>query len=254
MKEKLLSLKNKPVVLLAVAAVLLLLSTVGATQAAITSYSENYETTIKAPTLNASLMEKQDGEFLEIGATGNSVLLSKMLEQSEGKLILGKTYTEELKVRNTGTTDAYVRVVITKNWSDAAGNIDRKLSPENIEILLAETGNWVKDDSASTDERTVLYYKNILPVYDGTNADKSDTSIFMETVKVRSGFDLIVEDKNEDNNDKIITYSYPYDGYKMNVTVEVDAVQTYDAVEAIKSAWGVNVEASETDGSLTFKF
>lgn len=247
MKEKLLSLKNKPVILLAVAAVLLLVSTVGATQAAITATNkDSYTAKMQAPTLNVSLLENQgtgeDAAFVEIG---ESVILSKMLDQSNGKLIPGKIYEEELKVQNNGNTDAYVRVVITKNWLDANNVPDRTLSPENIKLGFDDQGEWILDASASTSERTVLYYKNILSANGGV------TPIFLETLQIQNGFDLIVKEKtvSENNGYKVIEYSHPYDGYSMNISVEVDAVQTYDAAEAIKSAWGV--EATLADGVIT---
>lgn len=246
MKEKLLSLKNKPVILLAVAAVLLLVSTVGATQAAITATNkDSYTAKMQAPTLSVSLLENQGTEedsFVEIG---KSVILSKMLDQSNGKLIPGKIYKEELKVQNDGDTDAYVRVVITKNWLDADGKPDRMLSPKNIKLVFDDQGEWIVDASASTSERTVLYYKNILSAKGGV------TPVFLETLQVQNGFDLIVKEEkvSESNGYKVIEYSHPYDGYSMNISVEVDAVQTYDAAEAIKSAWGV--EATLADGVIT---
>ena len=127
-----------------------------------------------------------------------------------------------------------------------ANNVpDRTLSPENIKLGFDDQGEWILDASASTSERTVLYYKNILSANGGV------TPIFLKTLQVQNGFDLIVKEKtvSESNEYKVIEYSHPYDGYSMNISVEVDAVQTYDAAEAIKSAWGV--EATLADGVIT---
>ena len=42
-----------------------------------------------------------------------------------------------------------------------------------------------------------------------------------------------------------------YDGYSFQVEAEVDAVQTHNAQDAIKSAWGVDVDvAANGDISL----
>ena len=41
-----------------------------------------------------------------------------------------------------------------------------------------------------------------------------------------------------------------YDGYQSVVEIEVDAVQTHNAVDAIKSAWGVDV-AVDANGALS---
>ena len=46
-----------------------------------------------------------------------------------------------------------------------------------------------------------------------------------------------------------ITTTFAYDGYRFNLKAEVDAVQTHNAEDAIKSAWGVDVEIRE-DGTL----
>ena len=41
----------------------------------------------------------------------------------------------------------------------------------------------------------------------------------------------------------VITTTYKYDGVEFHVDVEVDAVQTHNAQDAIKSAWGVDASA-----------
>ena len=49
-------------------------------------------------------------------------------------------------------------------------------------------------------------------------------------------------------------YDYAYDGYKFVVEAEVNAVQTHNAKEAIKSAWGVDVElAADGSGNISLK-
>ena len=44
-----------------------------------------------------------------------------------------------------------------------------------------------------------------------------------------------------------IRYTYKYDGYSFHVDAEVDAVQTHNAQEAIKSAWGVDVSVNDDE-------
>ncbi len=46
-----------------------------------------------------------------------------------------------------------------------------------------------------------------------------------------------------DNGDGTITTVYKYDGVMFNVDVEVDAVQTHNAQDAIRRAWGVDAAA-----------
>ena len=58
----------------------------------------------------------------------------------------------------------------------------------------------------------------------------------------------MTEDKN---GYKTITTVYDYDGYSLQIEAEVDAVQIHNAVDAIKSAWGVDVDvAANGDISL----
>ena len=45
---------------------------------------------------------------------------------------------------------------------------------------------------------------------------------------------------HEDKETHVITMIYKYDGVEFHVDVEVDAVQTHNAQDAIKSAWGVD--------------
>ena len=52
--------------------------------------------------------------------------------------------------------------------------------------------------------------------------------------------------------DNTITYSYKYYGYTFHVDAEVDAVQTHNAKDAIKSAWGVDVSVSDDESSIGF--
>ena len=40
----------------------------------------------------------------------------------------GKAYGEELGVSNSGSIDSYVRVILTKSWTDTKGNKDTELS------------------------------------------------------------------------------------------------------------------------------
>ena len=51
---------------------------------------------------------------------------------------------------------------------------------------------------------------------------------------------------------KTIRTVYLHDGAYMSVEAEVDAVQTHNAEEAIKSAWGVDVTVG-ADGTLELR-
>ena len=53
-----------------------------------------------------------------------------------------------------------------------------------------------------------------------------------------SDYDAAVETKRN-----TVTTTYKYDGVEFHVDVEADAVQTHNAQDAIKSAWGADASA-----------
>ena len=58
--------------------------------------------------------------------------------------------------------------------------------------------------------------------------------------------------QTDDNGLTTITTTYEYDGAQFVLEATVDAVQTHNAKDAIKSAWGVDVNISD-DGALSLE-
>ena len=260
--------KIKPLFLLIAAAVLLLASTVGSTQAALTYYSENYMAEVTVSNIGVKLLENgtevsrrnyvddkgitwddtNDGTLFASGKLKEVCADGELKEVNASDLVLGKKYQEELKAENSGAIASYVRMIITKSWKDANGKKDTTLSPALIDLNLVTGDNgWVVDQSASTPERTVLYYKNILKVGEATTA-------CTDTVRIDPAISTkVIETVSTDAAGlKTITFVYEYDGYTFNIEAEVDAVQTHNAIDAIKSAWGVDVAVDE-HGTLSLK-
>lgn len=237
-------------ILLAAAAVLLVTSAVGSTRAALTYYSDNYVAEVQVHEIGVSLIENDEeivattyGQVDDNDAKYKGVLLENLLEEDE-KFAPGKLYKEELKVGNKGTIDSYVRVILTKSWADADGNKDTTLDPDLIELELVTNDGWVVDEEASTKERTVLYFTDILPV-------GAITSELTSTLRINENITTkVYETVKEADGYTTITYEYAYDGYSFFIEAEVDAVQTHNAADAIKSAWGVDVTVN-ADGSLS---
>lgn len=230
-------------------AVLLLASTVGSTRAALTYYSENYEMRIEVPSIGVSLVENGDvvGSRNYVGnqwQESGGELLANMLPGENEKLVPGRKYDEALRVRNSGTIDSYVRVILYKNWTkDGETVADTELSPDLIDLNLTGNG-WIVDEDASTAERTVLYYTSILP-------SGQDTSPFSDWLRIDSSIgDKVTETRTTADGWTTVTTTFAYDGYRFNIKAEADAVQTHNAVEAIRSAWGVDVSIGE-NGSLS---
>ena len=250
MKKKRFPFKKTTVALLSASAVLLIGSTVGSTRAALTYYSENYSAQVSVSNIGVSLLE--NGETVsrrDYDANGewnetSGELLSHLKDEA---VVPGKSYDEALSVSNSGSIDSYVRVILTRSWADSEGNTDTTLSPDLIGLNLTEGSGWIVDESASTTERTVLYYTNILPAGQTTPA-------LSDTVRIDPAVANKVEESvsTDENGHKTITFTYAYDGYTFELDAEVHAVQTHNAADAIKSAWGVDVDVA-ADGTISLR-
>lgn len=242
--------KHIPILLLCVSVGLLLLSTVGSARAALTYYSENYAMEVTVSSIGVTLTENGTAvsyrKYLEDdwSDSGTGELLTHMLEDTEGKLVPGRNYPESLAVTNSGAIDSYVRVILRRSWQDGENRKDTALSPELIQLGLTEGSGWVLDEKASTPERMILYYTKVLPAGESTPA-LCDTLCVSPQILSR-----VREDVRETAEGRVITTSYQYDGYWMNLEAEVDAVQTHSGEEAVRSAWGIDVKIGE-DGTLT---
>ena len=237
------------VLLLAASAVLLVGSGVGSARAALTYYSENYSVQMNMQSIGVSLVENDkvvssrdyaDEDKWE-GTTEGS-LLSNLLGEDE-KFTPGKKYDEAISVTNSGNIDTFVRVIITKSWQDANGGKNTALDPQLIELNYLTDNGWVIAEDQSTTERTVLYYTKALPVGESTPA-------LSDTLRINES---IASEVNKTVKDNTITYTYKYDGYTFHLDAEVDAVQTHNAKDAIKSAWGVDVNVTEDETGLSLQ-
>lgn len=242
------------VLLLAAAVILLAVSGIGSTRAALTYYSENYTAEVAMYDIGVTLVETSASGTKDISSrdyTGSGdvwdetqgVLLEDMLEETDGKLRLGRNYKEELAVKNSGNIDEYVRVRIYRYWTNADGTKELDLAPDLIDLNLTGNG-WIVDENGSTEERTVLYWPQILAVGE-TTAALSDTLKIDNSVASK----VTTETTVEDGVTRTVT-TFNYDGAMFHLEAEVDAVQTHNAQDAIKSAWGVDVNV-ESDGTLS---
>ena len=236
-------------ILAGLAVALLLGSAIGSTRAALTYYSENYTAQITVSQIGVSLVENgkvvssrdyEDNEWKTTTNRGNAsasgALLQNMLAGKNGKkekLALNKPYEEKLTVRNSGSIDEYVRVRIYRYWMKDGRKITT-LSPSLIKLNLVNEDQWVRESGASggneEKECMELYYKGILP-------SGSETAAFADSVMIDG---QVAQEARIEENGNVITTIYKYDGVEFHVDVEVDAVQTHNAQDAIKSAWGVD--------------
>ncbi len=245
------------------AVALLLFSSIGGARAALAYYSDTYSSRVQMYDIGVTLEENgksvswrnydansADGSWDE--STGT--LLTQMLPKGE-QLQIGRKYKEELRVKNTGTINQYVRVSIYKYWTNApdkenqnetenpAKRID--LSPNLIQLHLANTGSeWLVDESASTTERTVLYYSKLLKSGD-------TTPIFADSFSIDGMVATKVSQTSETKDGyTTITTSYDYDGAQFCIEAKVDAVQEHNVRDAVWSAWGRRVTVDNGTLSL----
>jgi len=197
-------------------------------QAAPRAISEYYGAQVQLTNIETALVE--NGTQVADGGD----LLTNLVPEGES-FTIGKTYDEELRVRNIGVTadggiDEYVRVTVYRYWSDKEGNVlkDTSLKPEYIDLHFVEGNGWTIDTAASTPERTVLYYSGILAADGGTSspfADKLAISSEVATAIAASG-------------EQGVDGEYPYEEVNFHVEAVVDAVQTHNNPDAKTSAWG----------------
>lgn len=214
--------------LFVIAAALMLSGTIAGTRAALIYNSENY---------TASIQMTDD-----FGATvvENGALVSgdELLAAAGDAVVPGQTYDEVLRVRNTGSRDEYVRVTIYKYWIDADGKA-RDLTPDLIGLELDESGAWIVDEDASTEERVVMYYTGML-------AAGEDSAPFATSLTIDGSLASKVTVEEEAGT---VTVSYDYNGVSFGLEAEVDAVQSHNAEAAILSTWGRSVTVA--DGILS---
>ena len=202
----------------AVAAGLLLFSSIGGARAALTYFSDDYAANIQLHEIGVTLVEN--------GAPVEGELLKGLLAEGE-ELKLGTAYQEQLNVYNSG---------IHKYWVDSEGEKIRTLSPELIGLNLVNLGtDWLIDQEASTRERTVLYYNKLL-------ASQSETPLFADKLTIDDSIaDRVGETRETSGGYTTITVTYEYDGARFCIEAKVDGVQEHNAQDAIWSAWGRRV-------------
>lgn len=240
-KKKKSVITKKTALLLGAAGLLLLGSTVGSTRAALTYYSENYVAGVEMSSIGISLLENdqivgarnydKNGEW----AMTEGELLTGLLAENE-KIVPGKPYTENLEVLNSGNIDSYVRVIVTKSWTDKEGNDVpvTTLDPDLIDLHVLEENGWKEDASARTEERSIWYLNGTLAA--GASVDFADSIRISQEIR-----DKMTETTETAGATTTTTYTYEYDGYSFRVKVSAEAVQTHNGADAVKSAWGVNL-------------
>lgn len=178
--------------------------------------------------------------------TGGEVKNGKLLTHIELPAKIGKEYKEELAVKNSGGIEEYVRVTVYIYWIDEDGNKDSSLDPKKIEIDFSQNPDWIIDEDATTTQRTVLFYRQVL-------GEGDTTPTFINTIKLNDTIKETIQfsEQAAEGNTTIITHSKnTFEGKTATLEVNVDAVQNHNAQDAIETAWGRKVSI-DSNGTLS---
>ncbi len=223
---------KKPAVtigLLVIAVALLLGSSISGIRAELVLESEDYRSQVALSSVEVALVENDT-----VVANGGTLLADLLTRAEDTKLRIGKLYAEDLRVKNVGAADEYVRVTVYRYWIDENGDKFPDIDSAYIVPGFVTGEGWTIDGESTTEERTVLYYSEVL--------EPGDISTpFMESIKVDDAITVLVDQTTSTANGvTTITKTFRYNGKSICLEVYADAVQTHSENEAKTSAWGVN--------------
>jgi|GEM_PF-3510713 hypothetical protein len=243
MMRKLLSTPVATALLFVLAAGLIGFGGINAAAAAPRIISEWYGAEVVLTNIHTAIVENEvvvEGERTLLGKTfadaNPSLSWVEATDSSEEDHVEGfapgVTYNEVLKAQNVyhdgGTIPQYLRVTVYKSWTMKGTETKLpELDPSLIQLHFVEGNGWTIDHDASTDERTVLYYKNVVnPVAE--NDASGFTPAFMDSIYISPEVATLM-----DANGNLI-----YQGAECHIKATVDAVQTHNAQDAMTGAWG----------------
>lgn len=165
-----------------------------------------------------------------------SGILFRNIVDVNGNLKIGKKYPYEISVKNSGEIDTYVRIILKKSMYNKDGEKATDLSLDALDLHLLNSDDWIVDETVTTKDRMVMYYKKILLVGETTTS-------LTDYIRIDDSILWKAEEKNitEKNGYATIMMDYTYDGISFAIDIEADAVQTHNAEDAIRSAWGRDV-------------
>lgn len=199
------------------AAGLLLTGTIGSVRAAPLITNDNdYTAQMELSSIGVSITNS--------GTVVGDDLLKGILPADEAFQV-GRSYPAALAVANTGSIGEYVRVTVYKYWTDSDGKrVD--LDPGLIDIHWVTDGGWTIDEGASTAERTVLYWANVVPA-------EGSAGVFADSIMVSGDVYRAVSQAVTDG-----PYDYDYENLTFHIEAVADGVQEHNIELAMPAAWG----------------
>ncbi len=99
-----------------------------------------------------------------------SGILFRNIVDVNGNLKIGKKYPYEISVKNSGEIDTYVRIILKKSMYNKDGEKATDLSLDALDLHLLNSDDWIVDETVTTKDRMVMYYKKILLVGETTTS------------------------------------------------------------------------------------
>lgn len=163
------------------------------------------------PTVYAYMIHKSQ-------TVANNFIPGKVTCDIEEKMV--DSIKTEIKVKNTGNVDAYIRVRLVFRWEDSKGYpVARNMVPETVKC----NDGWLEDE----DEYTYYYIYRVAPGESTPNL--LEVPFTMDAVKELVG--------------DVYYYYYPV----MEVLAEaIQADGKIDGTPAVTNAWGVAVNSDKT--------
>lgn len=204
---KLKELFNRKKVIALVATVLLLTVAAGATLAYILTNTDPVKNVFTPSKVACAVVENDKAPV-----TGNKV------EVSEKK---------NVKIQNTGDTDAFIRATIVVTWQNADGIVyaQKPVADTDYSITFAENSGWVKGEDG-------FYYYTKEVIADKTGAGNGDmTAVLISEAKTLK--------------------DAPADGYTLSIEIVASAIQSRPD-NVVGDKWSNDkVTVSATNGNLT---
>lgn len=189
---------NKKSIIIA-SVMLLLLVAVGTTIAYIFTETEPVENTFNPSKVSCAVVEK-----------GYEPVSGEIQNISDKK--------SNVQIKNTGDTDAYIRVAVVVNWMDEAGTkvwATKPIEDTEYSITYANTPNWVKGSD------DYWYYTKSVPPTEGNNLT-----------------DILIEKATQNKEGPKGT-----DGTQYYLSIEIVASAIQSTPETVvENHWGVTVE------------
>lgn len=187
---------------------------------------------------------------------GSSKVAGKLMQylvpkegETSAKIEPGLKYREELAAQNGSEIPIFLRMTVRKYWLDKNGEKASGLSPNRIRLTYGKeaynNAAWKLNEAESTTESATYYYNTTLSA-GATTEPLFDQLVIDSNVAKIEGYTTRTE-----GNKTIYTYIYRYNGYSCAIEADVQAVQTHNANDAIRSQWGVtNVAATFTSNKV----